>query len=244
MASSPRVRQILVEVLTDLPGQTSTAAQVLDRLCTALIAAIPVDGAAVALMTSAGHAGLVVASDEPATAMEDLQQTLGEGPCLDASREGRPVLLPDLARTGPARWPGFSSSAAEAGVAAVFAFPLQLGAIRIGVLDLYRRTTGALDALEVAEAVDFASAATTLLLELQHGTPNGQLHPLLADAADGHREIHQATGMISVQAGVGLTEALLLLRANAYAAERPLTEIAGEVVRRRLTFFPDEDHDE
>ena len=176
--ASPRVRQILLEVLTDPPGRTSTAEQVLRRLCTALIAALPVDGAGVALMTPAGHAGLVVASDAPAAAMEDLQQTLGEGPCLDASRDGRPVLLPDLVESSANRWPAFTMSAADAGIAAVFAFPLQVGAIRLGVLDLYRRTTGSLDRLELAEALDFASAATTILLELQHGAPIGQLHPL------------------------------------------------------------------
>jgi hypothetical protein len=153
-------------------------------------------------------------------------------------------LLPDLVQSGTNRWPGFTSSAADAGIAAVFAFPLQVGAIRLGVLDLYRRTTGSLDRLELAEALDFASAATTILLELQHGTPIGQLHPLLADAADGHREIHQATGMVSVQAAVGLTEALLLLRARAYATERPLHDIASDVVHRRLKFPPDSDNDE
>lgn len=216
----------------------------MERLCTALIAALPIDGAGVALMTAAGHAGLLVASDSPAAAMEHLQETLGEGPCLDASRDGRPVLLPDLVQTGTTRWPGFTSSAADAGIAAVFAFPLQVGAIRLGVLDLYRRTTGSLDGLELAEALDFASAATTILLELQHGAPIGQLHPLLADAADGHREIHQATGMVSVQAAVGLVEALLLLRARAYATERPLLDIAADVVHRRLTFPPESDNDE
>ncbi|TCO50317.1 GAF domain-containing protein [Kribbella antiqua] len=237
--ASPRVRQILLEVLTDPPGHTSTAEQVLDRLCAALIGAIPIDGAGVALMTSAGHAGLLVASDAPAAALENLQQTLGEGPCLDASREGRPVLLPDLARTGSTWSPGFAASAADAGVAAIFAFPLQVGAIRLGVLDLYRRTTGALDSLELAEALDFASAATTILLDLQHGAPPGELHPLLAEVADGHREIHQATGMVSVQAAVGLTEALLLIRAHAYATERSLFDIAKDVVHRRLNFSSD-----
>jgi hypothetical protein len=238
------VRQILLEVLTDPLGQTSTAEEMLQRLCEALIAALPVDGAGVALMSSAGHAGLLVASDESATAMEDLQQVLGEGPCLDASRNGRPVLLPDLVATGSSRWPEFTSSAADAGVAAIFAFPLQVGAIRLGVLDLYRQTTGPLDNLELAEALDFASAATTILLDLQHGAPPGELHPLLAEVADGHREIHQATGMVSVQAAVGLTEALLLIRAHAYAADRSLFDIAGDVVHRRLNFSSDDEHDE
>ncbi|MGW1345137.1 GAF and ANTAR domain-containing protein [Kribbella sp. NPDC002412] len=242
--ASPRVRQILYEVVTSPPGDTSSTDQVLSRLCAASTAALAVDGAAVALITADGHAGLLAASDAPAAAMEDLQHTVGEGPCLDASRSGSPVLQPDLARTGMARWPGFTPSAADAGIAAVFAFPLNVGAIQLGVLDLYRTTVGPLDALDLAEALDFAAAATIILLDLQQEAPAGQLHPLLAEATEGHREIHQATGMISVQAAVGLTEALLLLRAHAYAAERPLIDIARDVVRRHLTFQPQGDHDE
>jgi len=238
------VQQILFEVLTDPPGRASSTADVMDRLCTAIIAALPVDGASIALMTSSGHAGLLAASDEAAATMENLQQTLGEGPCLDASRAGRPVLLPDLAGPAPLRWPAFVASAVGAGIAAVFAFPLQVGAIRLGVLDLYRSTIGSLDRLELAEALDYATATATILLDLQYGAPDGQLHPLLADAADGQREIHQATGMVSVQAAVGLSEALLLLRARAYATGRRLIDIATDVVERRLTFTPDRTHDE
>jgi AmiR/NasT family two-component response regulator len=90
-------------------------------------------------------------------------------------------------------------------------------------------------------ALDFAAAATTLVLDLQDEARPGQLHPHLADAAASHREIHQATGMITVQATVGMTEALLLLRARAYAQVRPLRDLAEDVVARRVTFRPEED---
>lgn len=238
------MRQILLEVLTDPPGRTSTAEQVLHRLITATLTAVQVDGASLALMTSAGHAGLLVATDEVSTALEGFQHTVGEGPCIDASRKGRPVLQPDLIRTGTAQWPGFTSLAAEAGVAAVFAFPLQVGEIRLGVLDLNRSDAGSLDASQYGEALDFAAAATTILLDLQHGVPVGELHPFLAVAAAEYREVHQATGMVSDQAAVGVTEALLLLRARAYAAERSLLDVATDVLDRRLTFYPEDDQDD
>jgi hypothetical protein len=176
------------------------------------------------------------ASDTAAAVIEDLEDSLGEGPCLDASRGHWPVLQPDLVKTGMARWPGFTSSAANAGIAAVFAFPLEVGVIQLGVRDLYRTTTGPLDALELAEALDAAIAATTILVDMQLGVPTGKLHPLLAAAADRHREIHQATGMISAQAAVGLAEALLLMRARAYAGGRPLVRVATDPVNRHLTF--------
>jgi hypothetical protein len=196
-------------------------------------------------MTRAGHRGTITATDGPATTMEDLQQALGEGPCLDASRDGRPVLQSDLAATGTSRWPGFTAGALQAGIAAVFAFPLQVGAIQLAVLDLYRNTTGPLDRLQLAEALAFAEAATTILLQLQHTSPPGQpLHPELSEAVDGRREVYQAAGMITVQAAVSLAEALLLLQAHAFSAGRPMLEVAQDVVARQLRFGPEDDHHE
>ena len=87
---------------------------------------------------------MLAATDEGARKMEELQFSLGEGPCIDSSRSGRPVLQPDLARTAPALWPAFSALALEAGIAAIFAFPLQVGAVRMGVFDLYRDEVGGL----------------------------------------------------------------------------------------------------
>lgn len=237
--SSSRVRQILAEVLAEVGDALP------EHLCRACAMSVPVSGVGLALMTPTGHAGTITATDGPASIMEDLQATLGEGPCLDASNDGQPVLQSDLAATGPARWPGFTAAALDAGVAAVFAFPLQVGAIRLGVLDLYRDTPGSLDRPQLAEALAFAEAATTILLSLQDKvTPREPLHPRLAEAIESRREIHQATGMISVQAGVGLTDALLRLRAHAFSSERPLIEVAKDVVGRRLRFAPEDDHHE
>ncbi|WP_165956563.1 GAF and ANTAR domain-containing protein [Kribbella antibiotica] len=243
--TSLRVRQILLEVLAidrpDPPGLDGDT--VWSRLCASATGSVPVSGAGVALMTPIGHGGTLAATDGPAAVMENLQQTLGEGPCLTAFHERRPVLEHDLARAA-ARWPGFAPAAAEAGIAAIFAFPLQVGAIRLGVLDLYRNTPGPLDSLQLAEALNHATAAATILLDLQYDAVPGGLAPQLADAADNHREIHQATGIITVQASVGISEALLLLRARAYAEERPLRELAEDVVARRVTFHPEDDHHE
>ncbi|MGC4943537.1 ANTAR domain-containing protein [Kribbella sp. DT2] len=238
------MRQILTDVLAfDHPDPLEPGWTVWDRLCASATAAVPVTGAGVALMTVKGHGGTLAVTDGPAAVMEDLQQTTGEGPCLNAFDDRRPVLQPDLAQA-MARWPGFTSAATAAGIAAIFAFPLQVGAIRLGVLDLYRDTPGALDTLQLAEALDHASAATTILLDLQYSAAPGELHQELADAADGRREIHQATGIISVQASAGLNDALLLLRARAYAEQRQLLELAQDVVARRVTFYPEDGHHE
>lgn len=239
------MRQILLDVMTDThDGSILPGAGVWERLCTQATNAVPVSGAGVALMTPAGHGGTLAATDGPAAAMENLQLTLGEGPCLDAARDRRPVLEADLVRSGMTRWPGFGPAAVDAGIAAIFAFPLQIGAISLGVLDLYRNAPGSLDTLQFGEALDFAAAATTILLDQQHEAGPGRLHSDLAEATDSHREIHQATGMISAQATVGLTDALLLLRAHAYSHDRSLLDVAKDVVARIVTFAPEDDHRE
>jgi hypothetical protein len=234
------VSEILAGVMVDQANATLP-----ERLCEACSQALPVSGVGLALMTAEGPAGVVTATDGPAATMEDLQFTLGEGPCVDASRQGYPVLAPDMARTAAARWPGFGPAAVEAGLAAIFAFPLQVGRIRLGVLDLYRDHAGVLDDVELAEALAFADAAVAVLLHLQDRMPldAGGLHPHLAGREQQRREVHQATGMISVQATVGLVEALLLLRARAYSTEQSVVEVARDVVATTVRFDPGRGHD-
>lgn len=236
MRKSP-VNKILATLMNKDAGSDTLP----ELLCKACADALPVSGVGMALMTDGGHKGAIAATDGPARLMEDLQFTLGEGPCVDASREGRPVLQPDLARTASARWPGFGPPVLDAGIAAIFAFPLQVGGIRLGVLDIYRSTAGNLDDEQLAHALAFADAAVVILVHLQSQTAPGEgTHPHLTDTFGSRPELHQATGMISVQALVGLTEALLLLRAHAFSAERSILDVARDVVSRRLRFPPED----
>jgi hypothetical protein len=234
-----RVEEILSTVLSG----PADAAEAPRRLVMACVEAIPVTGVGLALMTDAGHAGTVAVSDDRAGLMEELQFTSGEGPCVESSDTGRPVLQPDLARTGPERWPGFADSAVRAGIRAVFALPLRVGGIRVGVLDLYRDDVGDLTGADLDEALSFADAATQILLHLQAQAPldaSGMAAiPLLEDRA----VVHQATGMVAMQARVGMSEALLRLRAHAYAAERPIAELAQDVLDGLLN-FTEEDGDD
>jgi hypothetical protein len=235
---SVRVAQILAGV----NDGRSDVGRMPQRLVSACAHALPVTGVALVLMADAGPAGTVAATDATAGTMEDLQFTLGEGPCVESSGTGRPVLQPDLARTGPARWPGFSAAALEAGIVAIFALPLRVGAIRLGVLDLYRDAVGELSADELADALSYADAAIAVLLHLHaQGRAGGaQLGwvPVIEDRA----EVHQASGMVSVQAGVGLGDALVLLRARAFASERAVVQLARDVLARVVILAPERDH--
>lgn len=230
--ASARTAQILSRVVT-----SQTPPELLcRRLVDTCAAELPVTGVGMVLMTDAGPAGVLAVTDGPAATMEELQFTLGEGPCVDSSRTGRPVLQPDLALTGPPRWPGFSAGALEAGICAIFALPLRVGGIRLGVLDLYRDEAGPLEEKDLTEALHYADAATSVLLHLQSlegiDGSGAVAVPVLEDRA----EVHQATGVVSVQAGVALPHALALLRARAFAEERSLLALARAVLRQEVTF--------
>jgi hypothetical protein len=238
--TSAELDLILTGVLAGEDGETLP-----QRLCAACVRSLPVTGAGLTLMSSRGPEGVVAATDELAATMEDLQFTLGEGPCMEAARLSRPVLQPDLSRTGPARWAGFGAAALEAGVRAIFAFPLQAGGIRLGVLDLYRDIPGILASDDLHRALIFADAATAVLLHLQQQTPaGGGLHPDLAGPTSRSVVVHQATGMIAVQASVGLVEARLMLRARAFSSNRSVQDVARAVVTRALHFSPEDGHHE
>jgi hypothetical protein len=226
--ASTRVREILRAAWVESPDGTDLPTSLAD----ACVRALPVSGAGLALMTDDCPAGIIAATDGAALQLEELQFTLGEGPCVDASKTGRPVLQPDLALTAPLRWPAFADGVLQAGIRAIFAFPLRVGAIRIGVLDLYRDRAGALSPEELTEALSFADAATLVLLHAQAGSPLRGTVPVLNERA----EVHQATGVVSVQAAVGLAEALVLLRARAFAAEQPLADLARDVLTGTVNF--------
>jgi hypothetical protein len=123
----------------------------------------------------------------------------------------------------------------------MFALPLQAGAIRVGVLSLYRAVPGPLQAGELADVLVFADIALQLLLDASSGIIGSPGYRPLEGLSDRRAVVYQATGMISVQLEVSLAEALARLRAYAFAASTPLGEVAGEVVGRRLRFDPGAD---
>ena len=215
--------------------------------CAAAVAAVEVSGAWLIAARGAEAGHLMRVTDEVSELLAELQLTLGEGPGPDAAASGGPVLASDLGEVGAIRrWPAFAPAACQAGAAAIFAFPLQVGAIRAGVMGLYRERPGSLSAFQLGDALVFADTATLLLLDAQDQTagdaaagsgPGGQPPDLALHRA----EIDQATGMLTEQLGVGIAEAFIRLRAYAYAHDRGLSDLARDIVARRLRLSPDRD---
>lgn len=232
-----RVELILEAVHQDTGGPRAEMG-LLDRLVEACASALPVSGVGLVWMSAAGLEAMLAATDGVARELEELQFLLGEGPSIDSSRLSHPVLSSDLARFGPGRWPEFTAGALDAGICAVFAFPLQVGRIPLGVLDLYRDVPGPLGDAGLAQALAYGDAAISVLLDLQSAAGPAQLHQAFTRPLSMRDQVHQATGMIAVQAGVSLAEALVLLRARSYALGRPVTDLAHEVVARVLRFEP------
>lgn len=180
--------------------------------------------------------GSLCTTDPTSALVEQVQYTLGEGPCVDAHRQGRPVMEPDLAGAGSGRWAAFAEPVVAAGVGAVFGFPLRVGAVRLGALNLYRDRRGDLTDDQHADALVLADVAAELILLLQARAPTGTLADELARSADLHLVVHQAAGMVAVQLGIKVADALVRLRAHAFAAGTPLQQVAEDVVARRLRF--------
>ena len=206
-------------------------------LCRAAVLRLGVDGASVTAVSGPVAREPVCASDEVSARLEEFQFTTGEGPGADDFRLGSPMLIPELDLV-VARWPGFVPAAIAAGARAVFSFPLQAGVIQVGVLSLYRARPGPLGAEDLADALVFADIALQLLLDASSGITGSPGYQCLEGVAGARAEVHQATGMISVQLGVSLEEAFVRLRAHAFASGTALGDVAGEVVRRRLRFGP------
>jgi hypothetical protein len=233
----------LVSAEPSVLGDPQGTAGGLRRLCSAAVRALPMWGAGLSLMSEGGVRGVAAASDEASERIDELQFTLGEGPCMDAFTSRRPVLEPDLDTGGKSRWPVYSAAVHAEGVRAAFAFPLQVGAARLGVLDLYRTTQGGLSAEELAQALTFADVATSMLLDGQEDASPGQAAEGLAEVLEYRLELYQAQGMVMVQMGVSLVEALALLRAYAYAHDRDLADVARDVVTRGLRLEQDRGDD-
>jgi GAF domain/ANTAR domain len=188
------------------------------------------------VLSDEGTQGSLCTTDKTSALIEQVQYTLGEGPCVDAHRQGRPMLEPDLAGAGSRRWAAFAEPVLAAGVGAVFGFPLRVGAVRFGALNLYRDRPGDLTDDQHASALVVADVAAELILLLQARAPAGTLADELTRSADLHLVVHQAAGMVAVQLGVSVADALVRLRAHAFADGKPLPAVAEDVVARRLSF--------
>jgi hypothetical protein len=206
------------------------------RLCDACAEVTGVTGAGIMLMSGDIPRGSVCTTDAVSSLIEQLQYELGEGPCVDAYNSDRPVSEPDLADPASARWLAFTGPAVGAGARAVFGFPLQVGAVRLGALNLYCDKPGRLTDEQHADALVMAGIVAQALILLQEGASAGTVSAQLEAHADFQYVVHQASGMVAAQLDVSVGQALIRMRAHAFGNDKTLTGVARAVVDRQLRF--------
>ncbi len=219
-----RARKFVAAAAGD-DGQPAAGVAQVSRMCRAAAQALSLSGCAVHLVGRDGASGVAGSSDDRSTSIADIAFTTGDGPELDAFRLRRPVLVADLARE-TRRWPGFVHAAADAGVGALYCFPLQVGGVSLGVLDLYSDEPRALTSDELSLALAFSHLAVLTVLGDHAIDEDGVWEPVL----DHRAEIHQAQGMVMVDLSVDLAEALLRMRAHAFQGGLPLIQVARAII--------------
>ena len=229
-------RRLRILALLGADGEVTTGTH---RLCDVCAEVTETTGAGIMLMADDVPHGSVCTTDEVSGVIEQLQYDLGEGPCVDAYRQDRPVSEPNLADPRTQRWSAFTGPALDAGARAVFGFPLQVGAVRLGAMNLYRDRVGPLTDEQHADALVMADVAAQAVLVIQAQAPPGELAAELEADADFQYVVHQAAGMVAVQLDVSVGQALIRLRAHAFGNDRPLTQVAADVVARTLRFDAD-----
>lgn len=204
----------------------------------AIADALPVSGASVSTMGEFLGTETLAASDDRAARLDELQFDLGIGPCWDALATAVPVLEPDLLGAGAARWPELSHSLRDPGVAAVFAFPLMLGPLKLGAVDLYSDRAQPLGRAAEEQAIIVAAILSRHILRRALRSVGREEHPGEGTRFS-RRIIHQATGFVIAQLGINAEDAHLLIQGQAFAEGRPMRDVAEDIVERRLSFAVD-----
>ena len=206
-------------------------------LCPACHRGLP-DVNGVFLSVLAAHAGWIILSDSgpEGDRLEDLQVVLGEGPRVDAVANGGPVAVADLADPrARLRWPRFAGPALAGGVRAVFAFPVHLDAVPVGVLNVYRGSAGPLGAADLDRVARFVRIAAVLLRRAGHVDDAGRVDMSLPVGAG---QVQQAVGAVMQHATVDAPTALHLLRVHAHYYRRPVRDVVAQVRAGHLPFNP------
>lgn len=228
------------DALTEAALALSAAAENGSPLCLSFLSALPVAHAAISTLGAPFGSETVCASDSQAARLDELQIDFGAGPCWDALSTRAPVVDADLREPTESGWPLLRAAIRDTGIRSLYAFPLALGALNVGAVDLYATTPAALDPPLIARASALADLAAAHVARQVIGRLPAADDDDTDPARYSRREIHQATGMIIAQMRVNAEDAQALLHAHAFTLGRPVREVAADVVARRIKFTRDD----
>ena len=203
-----------------------------------------IDAAAISLVFDGANTGTLGSSDASARVYDELQFTLGEGPCLDSVALRGPILAADLTDPDDTRWPVYGPALLAYEIRGVFAMPVVVAGEHVGALDLFCAQPGRLTGEQFTGAAAAAELASVPLLDLMGSDLQAAVDDPTSNAwAElsilSRAEVSQATGMLVAQLGIDPAEALVRLRAHAYATNRSATDVARDILDRRLTLEAD-----
>jgi hypothetical protein len=204
-------------------------------LCAVAAEFMALDGAGIALVSEGETLTSLCTSNRSAGALMNLELTVGEGPMTDAGR-GDASHDVDLIEASSSKWAVYRPEAVALGARAVFGYPIRLGAIRFGVLCLFRNRPGPLNAQQSLDGYLMASVlGRAILTEQAGGSMQGLVGELNGESILDFR-VHQAAGMLAVQGSLPVKDALVLLRAGAFGAGIQLSELADRVITGATRF--------
>ena len=206
--------------------------------CNPFLDVFPVSGASVATVGDLLGSETLSASDALAARLDELQFDLGEGPCWDALSSGRPILEPDLNQHARTTWPAFSAAVAHDDISSIFAFPLSVGPLRMGAIDLFSSAPVSLNRTQTRQADAMAGVISRHVLRRALTAVGRDEEDTGVEVGNAYsrRLLHQATGMVLAQLGVSADDARLVIHGHAFAAARPVMEVAQDVLDGRLNF--------
>ncbi|GAB3301734.1 GAF domain-containing protein [Geodermatophilus aquaeductus] len=225
------LRVAVVASALELPGPELLP----ERLARAVARVLPVDGAGISLFFADSRRLPLGASSPAAAIAERLQFTTGEGPCLSAHAEERPLVADEA--TIRSRWPAFYDGlVAHTPIRGTISLPLHDDLRGIGALDLYTMPPNDVTSLSLTDALSVSAEVAALLRDAGRETRPGEDGPAWLDAPAAERRslVWQAMGFLNSGLGVNSTDALALLRAHAYADGADLDELARRVVEREI----------
>jgi GAF domain-containing protein len=188
-----------------------------------------VDGAGLMLLSEDGVLRYITASDEPGRMLETLQEQFGEGPCVDAFLDDKPVLAAGM--DADPRWPSVGPLAAGHGVHAVLGVPVDLREGPVGTLNVYAAQQHHWDESDVAAIQAYTRVIASLLRAAVRAHLSGKAATQLQHALDHRSLIEQAKGVIMQRRGLDQQAAFELLRSQARSSRRRLDEVALQTVR-------------
>jgi GAF domain-containing protein len=206
-----------------------TVAHALKLITEAASVAVPgARGAGLSLIGSSGERQTAAASDDVVAAADALQYELGEGPCITAWAGGETVLMTDLALE--TRWPRWVAAATALGISSSISSPLLSRGAPLGAIKIYFDRAGPFDPETVHLVNLFAEQATLFVIHSLAREAALTLSDRLQDSLAQRDTISMAKGLLMATNGGTEDEALRSLMALSRGAEKPLVQVAGDLL--------------